>query len=183
MQQVQVRNTRFCLHNGLMLPTDVRRLSNALVEAPKVGRLATEFGADPRTMAMQCLDAGIAFMRVRLLVGDAAGSLFSPPPIPDCGWDVMADNPGERGFYEGFCQRLCAKLGVPPVVLEHVKLTGAQRVMARDTLAVARVVKALYEFNVPFVSAHWPLDAAVACGTTGDVIQCHVAVAPLPAAA
>ena len=156
-------NIEFCLANGALQPADVERLTNTLVRHPRVQFLAGEFGVALDQMAGFALDAGIAFMRARLGTPEA-GPFFSPSPVADAGWDQMADNVAERGFYEGFCERLCKLAGVVPRVLEHHPFSEAERQHVLHASAVRAVVASMDRLGIHYVAKHWPLDASGTCG-------------------
>ena len=156
----------YCLENGAMDQSDVDRLLGILVHQPRVQSIAQEFNASVDDMALSALDAGIAFLRARILTIDV-DIFFSPAPLADEGWDVMSDNPGERTFYITLCQRLCELAGVTLVVPEHYRFSEVERLMARDFNAVGNVIAAMDRLNLAYVPEHWPTGGGGCGGTSG----------------
>ncbi|HET9411638.1 MAG TPA: hypothetical protein VFO38_02220 [Candidatus Saccharimonadales bacterium] len=120
--------------------------------------LAQEFAVSSDKMASFALDAGIAFMRARMLTS-GADLFFSPSPIADAGWNELAANPRERKFYEQFCVRLSALSCIPPTVLERCELTPEERLAAPQAGITTAAVEAMDRLGIPYNATHWPLDA------------------------
>jgi hypothetical protein len=147
-----------------MQESDVARLLKYLAGQARIRSIAREFNISVREMAVAALDAGIAFVRARILTPDA-GEFFSPAPIADEGWDAMSDNPAERSFYVRFCRRLCALAGVVPIVLEHYRFSTTERLVARNVGAVASVIAAMDRLGLPYIPAYWPTSDGECGGT------------------
>ncbi len=166
-----LENIDFCLEHGVFGAADQNRLLGHLTASDRVPLLADAFGVTLRDMALRCLDAGIVYVRARLTVPEAEGQWFSPPPVPDEGWDCMADNPAEWEFYSRqFCPAICDALGVPRVVLHHVKLTPEQAAERHRMDSVGLVVAAMTRLQLPFRAEEWPLDSELDCRDLGGLI-------------
>jgi hypothetical protein len=167
-----LQNIDFCLERGVFDAVDLGRLLAGLQMSERLPLLADQFGERLGRMAERCLDAGIVYVRTSLLVPEQESQWFSPPPVPDEGWDAMADRPPEWDFYSRqFCPAMCDALGVSPVVLHHVKLTPDQAAQRHGMNAVGLVVDAMTRLHLPFRADEWRPTNDVGYGGTTEVLQ------------
>lgn len=156
------QNLQYCLERQALALGEVTWLIKELSNQSDVATLSKEFTVSTSQMALYCLDAGLAFMRLAVYIyeeqltrigmfqPESGAFLLAPPPVARAGWRVMAD-PSISSFYERLCTKLCQLAGCEPFVLPYT-----EAVESGDYMIVEMTTIALTLAKIPYTPGHWP---------------------------